>query len=1760
MEILTLEEYKKKKSQNQMQGINSISLAEYREKNKKTNINDKETAETSSSNINLPNTSAQAKTTIISLPINKNVSNLPIVKDLNKTKTSQENNLPILPVNTQPQQTSRTVTDVAKEFLDTTGNSAKTVLNAGINLARGVASVPEDIIDDSLQFASSKYNPVMQVTADDLSTKDKVLNIIKAGLVGAKNLTSALNIFNPTSIATAKTNSIITKNIENSMKESSSIKSKQNIAQELIQKDVTNDLIDEKLGYNKTLNTGKTVKETIEDGSLIKQDNFGGQIFQSVGQMLPSMMLGQATAGGEAVKEAVSLGTMALSSAASGLETAYSNGASREKATQYALLNAAVETVSEKMFAGIGGVFGTGAIDDVLKKEIQSKIKNKVVQKITEFGLDAAGEGFEELASDIMQPIVQKLTYLKEADLKKLYSEQNYLEDFVSGALSSVILQGISLPTTISSINNKNKVNVPPVNNPETNLPTIAKQEDINYNTIEGDMNDKRTRTSNTNEDGQNDRRGMGELQTNEGISNILQTSNERNNSNQKGTTIEQDYGTVEERREYFERVKNNVPKTFTTEQIELQNEIKELGIDLKYFVGENNGSLIGTTDNGTIYLDVNKNNSINEDSDLKQRFYHELFHNIKRNNDLNLKNEIDELKQFVIDNDFISINNYIENRGYDSSLFSNSQKIKSRFAEEVLADYSAKHLAGYNIDYNLSQETEYRLNTLLDDAISTMKLNTKNKQKNIPIVKENKINLPPVQTTNEVVENDTKIMNPNEISKLSIEDAITTPNLPLTNRNNTLATEQSSFYKNATKTSEFLTEESRNILSGQNDIKYYEGITNKETLSKAKERLDNGGALETFNWFDRNKMDSNRKMKHNPTAVDVAEGWILMKQYQDAGDYNSMVEVAKTMREIGTQAGQTVQAFNIMERLTPEGMVKYAQSELSEAFENMSKNKTKQWIDSNREAFDLTPQEVQFIIDTMNEVQQMEDGYDKRVKLSEIQKMMTDKLPPSKGAGIKAWMRISMLFNPKTQVRNVLGNAVIAPVNTFSDLFASGVDRIISKKTGVRTTGITDIKNYLKGFKKGAYESYNDFKKGINTRNIEGNRFEVSEGRSFNNNTVMGKALNRVDNLLGFMLDAGDRTFYEATFTNSINNQLILNNTDVVTQEMIDIATQEALSRTWQDNNNYTKFVLNIRKGLNMIHIPGINGYGLGDVLIPFAKTPANLTKAIVDYSPAGLIKTINEGINLKRSLTNGQYTAKMQHDFVQDLGKATAGTMLYVLGYALAKAGITSGESDDDKDVANFMKNALGVSSYSIKIGDKTFTYDWAQPIATPFAIMANYVQNKKENASLQENITSILDTGLNVLFEQSFLESMSDILSESGEIGTKLEEQILELPSRAVPTLMKQIADMTDGTQRTTFEKDKPLETAKNKVLAKIPFASTTLAPSVDTMGREIQKYGGKNNLFNVFLNPANVNTENISEAAAEIYKVYQATGETSVMPRVPEYSYKDKDGNTIIITSEQRTEYQKVSGKIIEDEINRLLEMNEYKNMNNTEKAEVLNDIVNYSYNIAKNKILGLDISQTYQKAYDYSQIGNVSDYYTFKNSIDTSNSDSKKESVSNYLISSKLNDEQLAFLYGTYYSSEKTLNNIVNSQISMKEFIKYNSQTFETKYASNGKAITNSRKSSVINYVNSLNLTVPQKAILIKMEYASYDKYDKQIVEYINNKKLSIIDKGTILKSIGINSFDKQLINYVNSKKLTVKEKTKILQELGFTVRNGKVIS
>lgn len=1471
-----------------------------------------------------------------------------------------------------------------------------------------------------------------------------------------------------------------------------------------------------------------------------------GNVTNVIGNMVPAIVSNIVAPGSGLVVTGVSSGGN------SAQETINEDRSNLNQATLTGIAKGGTEALTEKLTGG--NVLSKGSLDDFVGKTISSKVKSDIGKKIANKTYQFGGEMLEEQISDNAGYLIDKVINNKDLpDFEEWWNnagETNKITFLSTLALNLVGLGGSNvenvdaktqqmvnevaekanndpemqrmIQSTINNINNEQNAN----NQTENNvLPTarntnqnIASNQEILYN-------------NNESESGLNEQiQQSGLLESNNGLSRVFEengnqearkytrtefeqweksikpitesklTNGQRRNlgSNNELSGIYKEHLQKEQKQysrteyEQWERtIKPITDKELSQEQIKLKDNIKrQYGKDIVFFDGSNTNSGYSA---GASYSDKNK---INIDVKKAESFgiNKMVYHEIMESNILHNREQYNETIKPTIQK-IINDENFQKQKEEFWAEQNTNMPNDYLIAKDILCDRFSELKSGEKLDYDnvLSQET----NMTIDFAIENFEkqLNNNNSSNE---TSENSRN-----GNLEIPEN--KILNPTEISNLKPEDASTTPKLQ--NKNYEKGNKQSNFFSNITEKSKFLNEDFRDAMKQDENIEYYKTVSNKETLEKAYNKLQEDGQAEVVKWHSK---DSKKA-----TSEDVAEGWILLKQYQDAGDYDSAVEVAKKMREIGTTAGQTVQAYNILSRLTPEGMFYYAQGELSEAYSKMVEGKSKKWIDENRGKFDLTPEETQFIIDTMQDVSKMEDGYNKKVKLAEIQKVITDKIPATTGQSIKAWMRISMLFNPKTQVRNVMGNAVITPVNMFSDSVSAGIDRLISKKTGVRTTGNLNLKSYGKGFGKGLYESYNDFKKGINTRNIEGNRFEVSEGKNFNNKGL-GKALNRVDNLLSFMLDAGDRGFYEATFTNSINNQLVLNNTTEVTQEMIDIATSEALQRTWQDNNNYTKAVLGIRKILNNVNI---KGYGLGDVLIPFAKTPANLTKAIVDYSPVGLVKTLgSDAIKLKNSLENGQYTPQLQHRFVQNLGKATAGTFLYVLGYALAEAGIITGEADEDKDVKNFMKNSLGINSYSIKIGNKSFSYDWAQPIATPFAIMANYVKYSKDNpdASAIDKAINAMNIGTEQLLEQSFMESLNTVLNGNGTTLENLSQAVLELPSRAVPTFSKQIADMVDSTQRTSFEYGKPIQSAINSIVAKIPGASKTLAPSVDTLGNEIKKYGGDNNFFNVFINPANMNKGELSKAGEEIYNLYKETGDTTIFPRTAPYYINDKN-EKVTMTAKERSEFQKISGSYVENTLAGLLNNKDYKKLSDEEKVKLINEIVSDSYSKAKYEVLKLD-SKEYQKLRKTLKTVKTTNYYDYKFKTEGLKTDKEKMKV---LSNAKYTEKEKTVLYETYILSDSDTKypiikeTFTSKGLNMTKYLKYKTQEFESDKEDDGtvdgKSISGSKKKKVMKYIDSIEgASYTQKLILTGLEYSLSDYEQRQIINWVNS--LDITEK------------------------------------------------
>ncbi|MCI9626527.1 MAG: hypothetical protein HFI90_07065 [Clostridia bacterium] len=757
-----------------------------------------------------------------------------------------------------------------------------------------------------------------------------------------------------------------------------------------------------------------------------------------------------------------------------------------------------------------------------------------------------------------------------------------------------------------------------------------------------------------------------------------------------------------------------------------------------------------------------------------------------------------------------------------------------------------------------------------------------------------------------------------------------------------------SKFY-DSTQNTDALNTQTKEAIAEQAEAFEYEGISNKETIQKALKEFQNN-PLKTASHF----------LTTSPERVrtkDIATGFVLLQKYQEVGDFNSAVEVAKKLREIGTQKGQEVQAFSILNRLTPEGMLYYAQGELDSALEIIGKKKGQEWLDKNRDKFKLTDDEAKFIVDSMKRVPNIQDERQRKVIIGEVQKLVQEKMPKKLSETVaddlRAWQRVSMLLNPKTIVtRNAGANAIIAPVHLASEAIGSGLDKLVSKATGVRTTTLPNAKNLGKGFVKGGYDSFDDFRRGINTRDIQNDRFNISSGQAFRGKNPISKAMRGLDRVTSYLLDTGDRPFFEAYFLDSINGQMKANKVDKPTADMIDIATQSALEKTWQDDNAVTNSMKKIKQGLNL----GMK-FGLGDIVVPFIKTPANLGKALVDFSPVGFTKgLVVDGTKLIQAQKHGTLTPQIQRKFVNNVSKGIVGMLMYAGAYALASSGfLTGSDKEDDKDARAFKRNVLGENQYAFKLGNKTYTYDWAQPIGGVMAISADIANKNVNGESAISVITNALAAGGNTLFEQSVLTGVAEFFKNADDgLVAAFQGAAGDIPAQAVPTLLKQISDYIDPVKRSTYDPDK-LQQSLNTGIAKIPGLEKKLQPSVDVLGRDVKRYGGENNLFNVFLNPANVNVANPTPELQEVWKVFEDTQDTGVFPKVVGNSITNK-GMKYVLSAEEKTDYQRTLGEETNKGLKELMSSKGYKSASAADKAEYIKTIIANSDSKARKELL------------------------------------------------------------------------------------------------------------------------------------------------------------------------------------------------------------
>lgn len=717
-----------------------------------------------------------------------------------------------------------------------------------------------------------------------------------------------------------------------------------------------------------------------------------------------------------------------------------------------------------------------------------------------------------------------------------------------------------------------------------------------------------------------------------------------------------------------------------------------------------------------------------------------------------------------------------------------------------------------------------------------------------------------------------------------------------------------------------------------------YTQVSNKDQWDNAILKVNDNPQDTLMNFMAKNSLGGDK-------GYDTAIGEALFVDLTKKKDFDNANRVAVKLSEMLTDAGQTIQAFSLMKRLTPDGMLYYANKTLNEINKKLPASKKVKLTEAENNAIvdimsDVNSDNIeglrQRLLDRGISQKRLDSLSDDKVKDYNVQlaiQTISNKIPADFTEKQRALRRISMLANTLTQVRNISGNVIMGALEDTTQVVSAGIDKFVSLVTNNRETTLPQLKAKAEGSQKGFFDALNDYKLGVDTTKSGGGAYEVGQSKQVFKN----QALNNVNNFLSFIMSLGDRPFYQAAYNERIAQLNKLGKE--ITPEIELQAHEYALEKVFQDTNEITKMASGFKNSLNKI---GLRSFGLGDVVLPFTKTPANIMRKGSQYTPLGLITALKSFDKTNQTFNQKQFTDSVARVFV--------GSSIISLGYLMAKNGFVTGDYDaGDKDREQ-LETLAGESNYAFKFGDKYYTFDWAQPASIPLAIGIDLYKNGVKGEELSETLEKAVISGGQTLLNQSMLQGLARLTG--GYNQTKgLIDTVKQAPTQYVPTALSQIAKTIDPYERKTT-------TATEKIMLKIPKLREKLPIKLDILGEPIKTNQGRNALNKItenFLLPSKVSKTNQSELVEELLRLTKETSDSSFIPNVAPNSFRDNN-ITYKLNAENQAKFQKIMGESNKEQMSKLINNPKYQTLSTEEKINLLAKVNEKSYKKAKTELL------------------------------------------------------------------------------------------------------------------------------------------------------------------------------------------------------------
>lgn len=743
-----------------------------------------------------------------------------------------------------------------------------------------------------------------------------------------------------------------------------------------------------------------------------------------------------------------------------------------------------------------------------------------------------------------------------------------------------------------------------------------------------------------------------------------------------------------------------------------------------------------------------------------------------------------------------------------------------------------------------------------------------------------------------------------------------------------------------------------------------YEPLSDKKAISYADNVIQSKGFDgATKDW--ESIVGGNGKVTKN----DIAIGEKLLTAAAKSGNFERTEQLLSEIAIEGTRAGQVVQAMRMLKKMTPTGQLYHIENVANKFSKDMQKRlKGKQIQISDTLKKELlnsnTPEEMETVID-------------------KIYQSISDQVPATWVDKWNAWRYLSMLGNPRTHIRNIVGNSIFYPVRQIKNIIATGITKGATTTKLLpameeKTAALIVPKEY-KTFAKADYTNVKDSVTGTGKYNPAD---IIRDKQAIFNNPILEKArkfnmdlLEKEDNL--FLKNAYSEALGRYMKANKYTPEFLASEQGTKVLEVArNSAIQEALKATYRDASAFANWLNRGSRNNAALNLT------IGSFM-PFTKTPANILKRGIEYSPIGLTKGIADAT---KGVEAGTKTAA---EAIDEMAAGLTGTGVVALGVYLAYSGLVTGAASDDTKERNF-DTLQGSQNYALQLGNTSYTIDWMAPISMPLFVGVELQNTIKEDGVSFATVLNSLAKITEPAFNLSMLQGINNAIktatyAQNAPLTSIIGTGVTGYLGQAVPTLFGQVARTVDSTRRASYvDKNSPIPSGISsfgqKIAAKTPFVSKTLQPKLDAWGRTDTEPNIAKRAFENFISPGYINSNKTTSTEKELAKLYSNTGDKSVLPGVAN-KYIQYDGKKYNLSAKDYTKYATLKGQNSLNIVSDLIKTDQYKQLANTDKTSAISDAYAYADAVAKQKVLpNYEIDGWVSEAYKAAQEGLSSDKY------------------------------------------------------------------------------------------------------------------------------------------------------------------------------------